>query len=384
MLRHILLTILLMSSAILVVGQLYLTIPLTEEIAAVFSAEFATAAWAASAFGFAYAIGFLIWGPLSDRLGRLQILVGGLLAMTVVTGLLGFADNLAMFLAGRAAQGFVASSFPPVALSLVSEVLPSRRRALGVSLISFAFLAAAPLAQFVAVGLSMTPTAFMLGVSPFYLILAVGLFLALPAHSSGSSVAAQANSGKGQSDGLFGNPLIVAGWGAALTVLFGFVIFQAGTAMGIGGGFDPQVVRLVGLPPLALCLLAAPISHRIGAPATARAGLLLCAAGLALSGFGSALTLLGAVLVSGGVGLAVPGLIITLSSAASDANRGLTLSLYTFTLFVGASIASPVATVLASSGPVLVYGVPALLLVIGAAGLTLALSRVTRRSVGIT
>jgi hypothetical protein len=84
------------------------------------------------------------------------------------------------------------------------------------------------------------------------------------------------------------------------------------------------------------------------------------------------------------VGLAVPGLIITLSSAASDSNRGLTLSLYTFTLFVGASMASPVATVLASSGPVLLYGVPALLLVIGAAGLTLALSRVTRRSVGIT
>jgi predicted MFS family arabinose efflux permease len=370
-----------MFSAILVVGQLYLTIPLTEEIAVLFGAEPAATAWAASAFGFAYALGFLIWGPLSDRLGRRKILIGGLLAMTVVTGLLGFADNLSMFLAGRAAQGFVASSFPPVALSIVSEVLPPHRRPLGVSLISFAFLAAAPLAQLVAVGLSMTPTAFMLSVAPFYLVLAAGLLIALPARASVRPATRQGGPQKERGSSLFGNPLIVASWGAALTVLFGFVIFQTGTAMGVGGGFDPQVIRLIGLPPLALCLFAAPIAHRFGAPATAQAGLVLCAAGLAVSGFGGVLTMLGTVFVSGGVGLAVPGLIITLSNAASDFNRGLTLSLYTFTLFVGASLASPVATVLAPSGPVLLYGFPALLLIIGAAWLTLALGRVALRSV---
>ena len=142
------------------------------------------------------------------------------------------------------------------------------------------------------------------------------------------AIAPQVNSQKGRSNDLFGNSLIVAGWGAALTVLFGFLIFQAGTVMGVGGGFNPHVILFIRLPPLALCLFALPISHRFGAPETARVGLIRCASGLA-----------------------VPRLIIILSSAASDTNRGLTLSLYTFTLFVGASLASPVATVLAPFGP---------------------------------
>ncbi|WP_172974902.1 MFS transporter [Roseivivax sp. THAF30] len=88
---------------------------------------------------------------MSDRIGRRVVLLCGLVATAVATASLGAADSLGWFLAGRALQGFVASSCPPVALSLVGEVLPPARRPLGVSLISFAFLAAAPVAQFVGV-----------------------------------------------------------------------------------------------------------------------------------------------------------------------------------------------------------------------------------------
>lgn len=201
--------------------------------------------------------------------------MSGLVAMAVVTGLLSFADTLPAFLAGRAAQGIVAASFPPVALSLLSEALPPSRRPLGVSLISFSFLAAAPVAQFVAVGVPVTPTAFMLAVAPLYLVMAAGLFLALPPQVRMRSASPHGRVQEGRGSSPFRSPVIVAGWGAALTVLFGFVIFQAGTAMGIGSRLDPQVVRLIGLPPLALSLVAAPIKqpgcNRTGCPRGATA-----------------------------------------------------------------------------------------------------------------
>ncbi|WP_051155999.1 MFS transporter [Salipiger mucosus] len=145
--------------------------------------------------------------------------------------------------------------------------------------------------------------------------------------------------------------------------------------MEVGGGYDPQTVRLVGLPPLVLSLVAAPLSKRWGAPVTARIGLFTSATGLILAGAGGALTVAASALVSGGVGLAVPGLIATLGGAASDHNRGLALSVYTFSLFVGASVASPAATALAPAGPALLYGIPAVLLVAAAGGITLGLGR---------
>lgn len=371
--RHLILVAFLMLTSLIVVGQLYLTIPLSGDIAKLFGTDLSAAAWAGTAFGLAYAAGFLVWGPLSDRFGRRIILLCGLVATTVATALLGMAGSLGWFLAGRALQGFFASSFPPVALSLVGEALPPERRPLGVSLISFAFLVAAPVAQFVGVSLTASPTGLMLGLAPLYLVMAVGLALALPGNAGGAVGGAVPAEGRMAS--LLANPVVVTGWLAALTVLFGFVTFQAGTAMEVGDGFDPQVVRVVGLPPLALSLVAAPLSKRWGAPVTARIGLIISAAGLVLAGAGGSLTVVAAVLVAGGVGLAVPGLIATLGGAASDHNRGLALSIYTFSLFVGASLASPVATALASAGPALLYGIPAVLLVAAAGGITLGFGR---------
>ncbi|EPX76393.1 hypothetical protein Salmuc_02895 [Salipiger mucosus DSM 16094] len=224
--RHLTLVTFLMLTALIVVGQLYLTIPLSEDIAELFRTDLSAAAWAGTAFGLAYAAGFLVWGPLSDRFGRRIILLCGLVATTMATALLGAAGSIGWFLAGRALQGFVASSFPPVALSLVAEALPPERRPLGVSLISFAFLAAAPVAQFAGVSVAASPTGLMLGLAPLYLVMAAGLALALP-RGAGSAVGGT-DPAEGRMASLLANPVVVTGWLAALTVLFGFVSFQGG------------------------------------------------------------------------------------------------------------------------------------------------------------
>lgn len=361
--QHLILLILLMITAVLVVGQLYLTIPLTGAIAEAFSVTAEQAAWAGSAFGFAYACGFLVFGPLSDRIGRRVILLAGLAATALATALVGIAGSMPLYLAARALQGFVAASFPPVALSLISETLSPPHRPFGISLISFAFLAAAPVAQFAGAAAPLAPGSLMLLLAPGYLLVMIGLFLALPqAAGTPQATGAPAEHVPSGTRSLARNGMVLACWAAAVTVLFGFVSFQVATMAG-AGGFDPQLVRLAGLPPLALCLLVAPISLRFGSAVTARTGLGLSALGLGLAAAGPQFMIPASLLVSAGVALAVPGLIATVAGAAMPQNRGLALSLYTFFLFVGASIAPPVIALLVPIGGFAVFGLPAVLLI---------------------
>ena len=79
-----------------------------------------------------------------------------------------------------------------------------------------------------------------------------------------------------------------------------------------------------------------------------------------LAAVGSSLTVMGAsIVLSSGVALAVPGLIATVAGRATNANRGLALALYTFCLFIGASLAPPVSQVLAQFGTAPLWLLPA-------------------------
>lgn len=82
------LLMLLMLGAVLIVGQLYVTLPMTSALASNWQVTTGQAAWAGSAFGFAYAAGFLLLGRLSDLHGRPRVLLLSL-AATAVPGLIG-------------------------------------------------------------------------------------------------------------------------------------------------------------------------------------------------------------------------------------------------------------------------------------------------------
>lgn len=105
-------------------------------------------------FGFAYAGGFLVFGPLSDRLGRSRVLLFGLLAAGAATALVGIAGSFAFFLSARALQGASAAAIAVGALALVPEALLPHHRPLGVSAMSLAFLGSAPIAQLVGASLA--------------------------------------------------------------------------------------------------------------------------------------------------------------------------------------------------------------------------------------
>ncbi|MEG1375160.1 MAG: MFS transporter, partial [Comamonas sp.] len=238
--------------------------------------------------------------------------------------------------------------FPPAALALVAETLPPARRPLGISLMSFAFLAAAPAAQLLAAqfaGLGLH--VIMLALAAGYALLAVGLYRLLPTGMA-----------RGKEGAIAANPVpmwrqtqLMGAWLAACTVLFAFVSLHAGAQITGFSESQLQTLRLAGLPPLLICLVAARLVSRIGPVRTARAGLVLSAIALMVGlrdGFWWVVA--ASVLLSAGIALAVPGLIGTVASRATADFRARAMSLYTFFLFVGASIAPPVAQALAPHG----------------------------------
>jgi MFS family permease len=138
----------LVSSALLVLSQLYLAITLAPVIgSALDHGGSAVPAALGTTYALAYGVGFLIFGPLSDRYGRKPILVPGMGVLALVTAGLATASSLPVLAILRTAQGLVAASFAAAALAYVGEALPPRWRPTGIGTMSTAFLSAGILGQ---------------------------------------------------------------------------------------------------------------------------------------------------------------------------------------------------------------------------------------------
>lgn len=123
-------------------AQLYLAIPLADPVGDFYDVGPDAAAWTGSAFSLTYALGFLLFGPLSDRYGRRPVLVAGALALAAASALVPLAPSYGWFLALRALQGLAAATFAPVALAYVAERAPAARRPLALSVLTTGLLGA--------------------------------------------------------------------------------------------------------------------------------------------------------------------------------------------------------------------------------------------------
>ena len=98
--------VILVSTALFVLAQLYASIPLLAPVSSAFRAN---ATFALSlCFSLAYAVGFLIWGPVSDRYGRKKVVVLSLSVLTLTTLGCAFAPTLGMLAILRTCQGMTA------------------------------------------------------------------------------------------------------------------------------------------------------------------------------------------------------------------------------------------------------------------------------------
>lgn len=365
-----------------IVSQIYLAIPLTPSITADFDVSPEEAGWFGPAFGLAYAVGFLGAGVLADRYGAGRILVVGLIATAAATGVVVLVHGFWPMVSARAVQGLAASTFPPAALTLIATALPDHLRARGASLMGFAFLCAAPLAQLLAtwsVEAAVPARSLLLAMAAGYLLCAAGI--SLTTRSSVRRSQPRYASGGTRSRLVPTRPL-VAVWCAAASVLFALVTFYSTVAIqSADTGLDPQLVRLLGIPPFLVAFLVPMLARRWGPLRIAGVGLLLSALAMIVSGGGSTpAVLISAMLLPLGIGLAVPALIVSVATNAPAGSRGKANAVYMLLLFSGASIAPPFTQSLSEDGaPPAAWIVPALLLTMFAASL-FAASRHQRRS----
>nr|MBP6623018.1 MFS transporter [Alcaligenes sp.] len=107
-------------------------------------------------------------------------------------------------------------------------------------------------------------------------------------------------------------------------------------------GISPLMARGVVAPAFLMPLLVAVVMPKLGPQRTLCAGLVCAATGLALSAWAGAehlTALLGSsFLFVAGLGISVPSLIARVAGVSDSSVRGLAVSLYTFVLFIGASL----------------------------------------------
>jgi MFS transporter, YNFM family, putative membrane transport protein len=378
----------LVSCALLVLAQLYLAITLAPVIREVLggSAEAAAAA-VGTTYALAYGLGFLVFGPLSDRYGRKPILVPGMAVLALATAGLAAASSLPMVAVLRSTQGFLAASFSTVALAYVGEALPPRWRPTGIGAMSTAFLSAGILgqvyAQAVADALSwrwvfgLAAPAFVIGA------IAIATVLLEPPRK-GDSVSLGEKFKELAAMAVKRELTLINV--AAFPVLLTFVAMYAalGPILQAQFGLDDTsvlYVRLAGLPAMLLAPLAGWLVGRQGGTRVAVFGYLLAAAGLAAEAISTAalwLLVTASVVFVLGIATIVPSVIGMVGDRGGKSRAG-ALSLNGLYVFAGASC-GPLVAQLPIGFTGLMLALAALLLI--AAALVVISSRRTADVIG--
>ncbi|EPG2852400.1 MFS transporter, partial [Citrobacter freundii] len=241
---------------------------------------------------------------------------------------------------------------------------------IGQSMMGFSFIASAPAAQFYASQVTLAgvglPGMMSYCALAFAILAAIIWFCAPNKRDSGNH---RKNALHKSFKELSRDPVILTVWACAFTALTGFVIFQMLINGSLGNGKISQVeIR-------AFTLLGMLASFATGFLIRAWGDIIVLRFGLGIS----SLTLLSCiflnlplpfeiVLLSIGVALSIPGIISIISRRASHADRGMGIAIYSFCMFVGASL-SPIISKMAAPSiihtlliPICIIGIAFILL----------------------
>lgn len=341
-------------AALIVLMQLYCTIPLAPELSADLRVSASTASWATTTFGLAFAAGTLLFAGLSDGVGRVPVLRWGTLALVPATLLVAAAPSWPWLLAARGLQGVLAATVPPVALAYISEQIPARHRAGCLAAVSGSFLLAAIVGQ--DYGGILGP---WLGwrwtiLATLPVLVAAHLAVAsLPEHRSDERSARVALRGTVE---LLRCRALARPCFAALGLLGSFTALSAALTHVASSryGLDPAAlsfVRTTSVASLAVAPLVVSRLRRVTPPRTGAIALLVAAAGaLVLTASANVVALaVGHAIVLGAIAVAVPN-VVAIVAAAGGSRRGAAVALYSFTVFLGASAGPVLATTLEPYG----------------------------------
>lgn len=367
-------TLLLFWCALIVVSSVYITTPLVGPIASEFNVTQAMATWPTSIFSLFYAVGFLIFGPLSDRYGRKRIIVFGLCILTVITLLIGLTNQFHSLVALRGVQGFVSATFAPAALAYVFDVYPKKRLVTTIGFISFGFLTAGIFGQVLAGvvnQLSDWNVVFLLFGGLFFCTI-IAVILILP-DSESNTTNVNIRYFLRQTKVIFTQRNFLLSYSITLMLLLTFIgmytvigDYLSGSTFNLSSK-EILFVRATGLIGMILSPFTGVFVKRYGLLRILKVGLAIAVIGLFAVGFSSNLfsIVFMSIIYVAGISLTFPA-IMTLIGEISGDIRAIAASYYTFILFIGATLGPIITTTVMQTGSYsLTFGLLSFLLVLG-------------------
>ncbi|RED60651.1 putative MFS family arabinose efflux permease [Cohnella phaseoli] len=344
--NYSLMTFILCWAGMVVMSSLYVTIPLSSVFADAFGISLTQAAAAGSGFSAGFALGCLIYGPLSEKYGRKRVIVIGLVALVLLSLLLGMVNSFSGLVILRFMQGAAAATFSPVALAYAVEMFPAARRVTAIGFISTGFLVAGIVGQVISgivnqqYGWNTVFVVLAVVYAATLLLVAIGL----PREET-RSASANIWDPIRRMPSLFKQKNIVLSYIIALVLLMSFVSMYTVLGSYLAGpdfSLDARhilYIRSIGVVGMLISPFAGMLTQRFGVHAVIRWGLGAAIAALASLGLSSNLVVMVAtsVVFVAGIAVSVPAL-ISLIGQLGGKSRGIAVSVYTFILFAGTSL----------------------------------------------
>lgn len=335
-------TVLLSMIGLCVVGQLYLPIPVMSQLQQEIQAKAIQAPTLIAIFGYSYACGFLVFGPLSDKYGKKPILITGMTGLVFLTFLVS-KNNDFLFIT-RMLQGFFAASYPPLILAYMGQHFPEGIKNTAISAMSFAFLSAVILSQlfivYIAGSSFFIAEKILMGV---YFTAILIIFITIKSdkkQTSNSLLSVLSNIPK-----VLCNKQLIRFFSYTFFLLLAFVSFYLILSSNpVLSKNELFFIRLIGLPAMLLTFVAPRLNHLLGVNKVISLAFSLQMASLLMAGifyqFNFSMGyMLSSFLLSSATALLVPTLISCVGQSSNPEERGTAISLYTFILFCGASSA---------------------------------------------
>ena len=372
--NYSLMTIILFWCGLIVMSSMYLTIPLISLFSSTLNVSSGLAAWTSSIFCIFFAVGCLVYGPLSDRYGRKKIIVIGMTMLTVVTPLVGLFDNIYWILAVRAFQGAVAAAFSPVALAYIPEMFPDNKKLTATGFLVTGFLMAGIVGQVISglinQYLPWNYVFYVMGI--IYLITLLLVMLLLP-NDNLPRIKTSVIEAVERMVSLLKIKSLILCYAVDVMFLMSMMCMYSSLGYYLSGphfGLNSQeilYVRAAGIFGIIFAATSGLFVKKFGLFNVLIGGLLIAALSLISLAFINnilILVLLSVIFVAG-IAVTAPALITIIGQIGGQA-RGAALSLHTVILFIGAGLGPIIAVYLLDTGinylPYLVMGV---LLVVG-------------------
>lgn len=346
-------------TGVTVVSLQYVLIPLVPLLSSTFKVNAIQTAWASSAFSLAFAIGNVFFGTLSDRVPKKSLIISGLMLLTLCTIAVDWASSFTAFVSLRAVQGFLAASFPPVALAYISDVVPAAHRPTVISYVSSGFLLAGVIGQIFAAEVAPKwglGTVFTLLSTIYVLLIVISMWLPKERTISVQSVNPPAVSDDFRT--LVTIPALLISYAAAISILMSFVAMYTGlnkyATERLHLSADAILwIRTASMLGIVCTFFCGSWIRRFGAPRVLAAGFFTAAAGLAsealLSDAPMPVFIAATTVFVAGISIAVPSIVSQIGILGASA-RGMAIALYGFFVFVGASLGPIIATVIIPFG----------------------------------